>query len=354
MAGGASHWLLGRMPLLPPAGPINRAPKVTVIIPARNEAASLPTLLNSLSSQWLRPHEILVIDDQSDDDTARVAKICGARVISSKPLPDGWYGKPWACYQGAQLAEGQMLLFLDADVRLQPDAIARLVAAAGDGRTAVSVCPWHRMERWYEQWSIFFNLFMVGGIGACGPRGLDAKGIGLFGQVMMISYDTYHRVGGHGAVRRKVLENFHLSRELETMGVSSHSYVGVGCISMRMFPDGFGQLCRSWLKGFVSGAALTPGWAMLAISLWISGLMMAFVALLVGVLEWSPQTLLLPGAYGVAALTLYQRTAWIGRYSAWNAAFYPVTLVFYQLLFAYSILRGKTGGTVRWKGRDVV
>ncbi|GAA5484815.1 glycosyltransferase family 2 protein [Haloferula sargassicola] len=353
LAGGASKWLLGRMAPLPPPGPVGHPPQVSVIIPARNEARSLPILLDSLHRQWLRPHEILVIDDQSDDETYEVAKLCGARAISSKPLPDGWYGKPWACQQGADLASGQLLLFLDADVHLQPDAIARLVSAIGSGDAAVSVCPWHRLERAYEQWSVFFNLFMVGGIGASGPRGFRARHVGLYGQVMMITYDHYQRVGGHGVVRRKVLENFHLSRELEAMGVACRSYVGAGCVTMRMFPEGFRQLCQSWLKGFASGAALAPGWAMAAISLWITGLMMVLVGLVLGLVEWSPQTLLIPGAYGVAALTLYEKMVWIGRFSAWNAVFYPFTLLFYKTLFFIALIRGKAGGTVNWKGRHV-
>ncbi|MBB5350632.1 4,4'-diaponeurosporenoate glycosyltransferase [Haloferula luteola] len=338
---------------LPPAGALGRPPTVSVIIPARNEARNLPILLDSLHRQWLRPLEILVIDDQSEDETYEVARRMGARVISSKPLPAGWLGKPWACQQGADLASGQLLLFVDADVHLQPDAVARLVTAIGDGRAVVSVCPWHRTERLDEQASVFFNLLMVGGIGASGPAGFAAKKIGLFGQVLMISYDHYQRVGGHGVVRRKVLENFHLSRELEAMGVERHSYVGAGSITMRMFPEGFGQLCRSWLKGFSSGAALTPAWAMAAISLWITGLMMVLGAVVMGAMEASPQALLLPGAYGVAALTLYQRMAWVGRFSPWNAVFYPIALLFYQGLFLISLVREKLGHKTRWKGRDV-
>lgn len=353
LAGGASKWLLGRMVPLPPPGPLGRPPKVSVIIPARNEARNLPVLIDSLHRQWLRPHEILVIDDQSDDETYEVAKLCGARPISSKPLPDGWLGKPWACQQGADLASGQLLLFLDADVHLQPDALARLVAAIGDGQAAVSVCPWHRIERAYEQGSVFFNLFMVGGIGAFGPRGFHAKHVGLFGQVMMISSDHYQRVGSHGVVRSKVLGNFHLSRELVALEIACRSYVGAGCVTTRMFPDGFGQLCRGWMKGCASGAAIAPRWAVAAISLWITGLAMSAIALIVGLIQWTPQTLLIPGAYGIAALTLYDKMVWIGRFSAWNAVFYPFSLLFYLVLFVLSLVRRKTGGTVNWQGRRV-
>ncbi len=103
----AGFLLLGRLRPCARAGAAAPPLSVSVIIPARNEEHNLPTLLRSLASQAVKPHEILVVDDGSTDRTAEVARQLGATVIASKPLPDGWRGKTWACHQGAQAATGE-------------------------------------------------------------------------------------------------------------------------------------------------------------------------------------------------------------------------------------------------------
>jgi cellulose synthase/poly-beta-1,6-N-acetylglucosamine synthase-like glycosyltransferase len=85
-------------------------PKVSIIIPARNEETNVPILLKSLQGQIKAGDEILVVDDHSEDNTAAVAKKSGATVIKSKEMPKGWTGKTWACHQGAQAALGDILI----------------------------------------------------------------------------------------------------------------------------------------------------------------------------------------------------------------------------------------------------
>jgi 4,4'-diaponeurosporenoate glycosyltransferase len=355
LAGAAAWWLFGNLRPLP-RGAGRPGAKVSVVVPARNEADGIGALLDTLAAQTMPVHEVIVVDDQSEDDTARLAAERGARVVSGKVLPDGWLGKPWACHQGAQLATGDLLMFVDADVRLGDDAVDRLVTASEDGEVVVSVCPWHAIERAYEELSVFFNLLMVGGIGASGPRGQDAGGIGLFGQVMMISRRHHAAVGGHGAVRRVVLENLRMSKMLEEMGIRRRSYVGLGSVTMRMFPGGAGDLVASWLKGFASGAGLTPRWAMTVASLWLSGLMMVIVAVPVGLATAAGERVALAvlGAAYLAAcgplVALFKR---VGRFSPWSALCFPVPLLFYQVVFGLAVARARSGVKVKWKGRDV-
>ena len=94
-------------------------PKTSIIIPARNEESNLPGLLSSLKSQAFLPDEVIVVDDNSEDDTVRVASEYKAHVITSSSLPEGWLGKPWSCHQGAQEARGDVFIFLDADTFLE-------------------------------------------------------------------------------------------------------------------------------------------------------------------------------------------------------------------------------------------
>ena len=110
----AVFWLLGclflaRIPYCTANGDktVSR-PSVSIIIPARNEEKTLPQLLASVKKQRLQPAEIIVVDDHSQDRTRAVAEGAGARVVESKPLPRGWVGKMWSCYQGAEAAKEKL------------------------------------------------------------------------------------------------------------------------------------------------------------------------------------------------------------------------------------------------------
>ena len=102
--------------------------KISILIPARNEERTLGQLLQSIAHQTLKPHEIIVIDDHSDDATAEIARRAGCIVMTSKDFPEGWTGKPWACWQGAQKATGDIFLFLDADTFLETDGLSKIVS----------------------------------------------------------------------------------------------------------------------------------------------------------------------------------------------------------------------------------
>jgi 4,4'-diaponeurosporenoate glycosyltransferase len=126
------RWLLGwwlclPMPALPDLTPSGQ-PRVSVLIPARNEALSRPRLLEALAQQSLRPLEVIVIDDHSSVVAASHAAAAGVTVLASEPLPPGWCGKTWALQQGATASSGDLLVFLDADTEPNSCFLARLVA----------------------------------------------------------------------------------------------------------------------------------------------------------------------------------------------------------------------------------
>src|SRR5664279_3857332 len=123
----AGFLLLWRIPTCSEAW-AGAAVGVSVIVPARNEESNLPQLLRSIATSTSRKVEILVIDDHSTDRTAHVAYEAGATVIRSEPLPAGWTGKAWACFQGAERASCDLLLFLDADTHFASGGFDRLVA----------------------------------------------------------------------------------------------------------------------------------------------------------------------------------------------------------------------------------
>ena len=112
---GFTSLLFYRLPIIPSnQSNLDDSPTLTVIIPARNEEETLPLLLGDLRSQSITDFEIICVDDNSEDGTARVASTSGVELISLAGKPDGWIGKSWACHNAAVAAKGDVLLFLDA------------------------------------------------------------------------------------------------------------------------------------------------------------------------------------------------------------------------------------------------
>jgi 4,4'-diaponeurosporenoate glycosyltransferase len=320
---------------------------LSIIIPARNEEKNLPNLLHSLAAQSVRPGEIIVVDDASTDHTAEVARQNGARVVHSLPLPEEWRGKTWACHQGAQVAAGQRLMFLDADIWFEPDGLARVLAefqAAGGG--ALSVAPYHVIRDFHEQFSAFFNLVMLAGTGAFTVIGDRYPRRGLVGQFLLIDRAAYQRAGGHEAVKGRILENFWFSKQLRNAGVPARCCSGRSVFAFRMYPEGWRQLVDGWTKGFASGAGQTPWPVLLLIIAWLGGLFFASIGVLASgtPLPWL-------AVYGLCAAQIGWLLRRVGTFH-WSAAmFYPLLMMFFFVVFARSVFYSRK--TVSWKGRAI-
>lgn len=352
LALGAAGWLvLGRIKpcAVGSSTPGPARPTLSIIIPARNEAHNLPQLLPSLTAQLAATDEIIVVDDASTDGTGELARQLGARVLAAPPLPEGWRGKTWACQQGAQVARGEWLLFLDADTWFEPDGVQRVVQefqAAGGG--ALSVAPFHRVVKPHEQFSAFFNLVMLAGTGAFTLAGDRRPPHGLLGQFLLLARSAYDQVGGHAAVRGRILENFWLAEKLRAGGVSLRCRSGQGCFAFRMYPAGWRELVAGWTKGFASGAGQTPRGILLLVVAWMTGLMLPVVALTTG-----GAPVLWLSLYGLAVVQVAWLLRRVGTFSWWTAVLYPALLIFYFVVFTRSLRRARGKQTVTWKGRSI-
>lgn len=350
--GGTVFTRLKTVPIVEPGAP-KPTVKISIIIPARNEEENLSRLLPSLQNQEFSPYEVIVVDDQSEDETTAIAEANGARVIPGTPLPEGWLGKPWACRQGVSAATGEWLLFLDADTLLEPQGLLNIGYLEKDDTAVHSICPHHRVKAPYEQFSAYFNAIMILGMNAFTVKGFEAEQIGLFGQAMFLSRTNYFKIGGHDAVKSEVLENFHLSRKVAEVGLSCRCYLGRGSISMRMFPGGLQDLVAGWSKGFVSGAANTPKSALIGISCWLSGHIMAVVALTFLPLAGSSVAIGIGALYLICVLQSLFVFKHAGSYSLLTALLFPIPLFFYQAVFFRALGMKKRGEKIQWKGRDV-
>lgn len=325
-------------------------PKISIIIPARNEENNLPVLLASLKDQSLSPFEIIVVNDNSTDGTARIAEENGAHIIYSTPLPDGWLGKPWGCYQGAQQAKGDIFIFLDADTFLEPDGLERIMGNY-EGSGVISIFPYHRIKKPYEAFSAIFNLMQLAGMYCLSLSG-KRQSKGLFGPCLVISRGDYYRTGGHVAVKDRVLEHYSMGAILIKYNIPFALFRGKGVLNVRMYPEGFSSLINGWRKSFTLGADETHPLNMTIATTWISGLIAATVYFMVSLFNGNIMDICYGGfIYLICVLQLFIHLRSIGTFPAWSALFYPAVLIFFLSLFTFAALSSKK--PVEWKGRRI-
>lgn len=359
VAGWLGGWLLfWRMPRLPrDSGDQAGGSGVldcSVIVPARDEERSLPTLLESLTEQVPRPLEVIVVDDGSVDRTRAVAEsFPGVTVVDGAPVPSGWTGKSWACWQGARLARGRVLVFVDADVWFGTGALGLVVAEVGSRGGLFSVAPYHRVRRIYEQLSAPFSIVAVMGVGlaAAGRRRVR----GAFGPCLACSSRDYFEVDGHRAVRDRIIDDVALAERFSSRCLPVEVVGGGDVIAYRMYPSGLAQLVEGWSKNMAAGARSLPWGRRLAVALWVAGslvslqlgLQAAFAssraAALVGVVAW--------GAFAVQQRVMLEQ---LGSFRRWVAVLHPLATLFFVGVFVRSLWLTVVRGRVRWRGRDIV
>lgn len=358
---GSAVWLLRDLRTLPRTEAHRpEAGLVSVVVPARDEEASLPDLLESLRQLPVAVREVVVVDDGSQDATAEVARAGGAIVLPAGEPPAGWTGKAWACHVGAAATTGDLLLFLDADTRLDADALDGLLAVHDGYPGLVSVQPFHAVVRPYEQLSSYFNAVSILASGAFRrrPSGRPMA----FGPCLLTARAAYERAGGHAAVRQEVLDDVRLAAAYHRAGLPVRCAVGGRAVRMRSYPGGLRQLVGGWTKNFASGASATaPGPGLGAVA-WVSahhavavGAVLAAVALLTG--RDVPLAHGHPALWGLAwvlvAWQLRSTLRRLGSFRWWTWALFPAPLLAFDLVFARSLVRTVVRRSVRWSGREV-
>jgi len=336
------------------APPEQKSLSLSVIIPARNEEHRIRPLLDSLKSQTLKPDEIIVVDDESEDATAEIIRSYGFRLVSVKDRPPGWLGKSYACHVGSREAEGRWLLFLDADTRLEDDAVERLVSEAGRTGGIITLQPFHRIEEFYENLSAFFNVVVLAGTDAFGVFSKPGRPAGGFGPCILVSKKDYEAVGGHEAVRSSVVEDVAFVAAAVKKNIPVHTFGGRGLIEFRMYPEGPTSLRLGWIKNMATAAGMSSGVSIVLLSAWITGMMATLsfpVLAFAGAVAM--YTALMPfawAAYTVQTAVHFRR---VGNFSYLMALFYPVPVLYFIFIFFWSVSSTRIRGSVKWKGRDV-
>jgi 4,4'-diaponeurosporenoate glycosyltransferase len=336
LVGWISGWLaFVRIRSLPSAGGTTRG-AVTVIVPCRNEAENLTQLLPNLGAVLGNDDEVIVVDDQSNDATSLIARNAGVVVVQVDSIPDGWAGKPYACWLGAQRASHSTLVFLDADVRLGMSAIDDLMAVLDRSPNAVvSAMPWHRTGALVEQSSMLFNTvqMMVASVGASDtPRRV------AYGPFLAVRRATYLEVGGHShpTVRGAVVEDLALARimpgAVATVARPDH-------VEYRMYPLGWRQLLEGWTKNLALGSVSVPRISAALLVVWIISLC------------GGPITSVWMYLASVLQVGWFARRA--GNFGWFSALAYPLHAALFVAIAVRSGVRSVLFGRVVWRGRSI-
>ena len=344
---GAAHAALNARLMRRPRPGDRTARRVSVLVPARDEAATIAACVQALLAQDVA--EILVLDDGSTDGTAAIARDAAARdprvrVLPGTALPSGWLGKPHACTQLAAAATGEILVFVDADVLLTPAAV-QACAALLDRCDLDLVAPHPRQvaqtaaERLVQpllQWSVLTTLPLRLAERSARPS-LGAAN----GQFLAVRRETYERAGGHTAARDAVLDDLALLRAVKAAGGRGGFVDGSQLATCRMYRswpelrDGYGK--SLW------AAFGTPGGAAAV----VAGLALAYLVPPLAALRGS--RLGLAGYLaGVAGRVITARAT--GGRAVPDAFAHPVSIAVFGYLTARSFA---VRDRIRWKGRQV-
>jgi hypothetical protein len=352
-AAGAAHAALNTALLRrPPAAPRPVARPVTVVLPVRDEAGQVGACLSAVLDQRGVPGlRVVVVDDGSTDGTREeVLAFADDRVtlVEAGDPPPGWLGKPHACAVGAARAEDDgVLVFVDADVRLWPDAIAAAVALL-DAHDLDLVSPWPRpltgslAERLVQPlspwlWATTLPLRLA----ERSPRPSLAAANGQF---LVVRTAAYRRSGGHAAVAGEVLEDLALLRAVKLAGGRGGPVDGSHLAACRMY-DGWPALRDGYTKSLWATVGGSPAGSLAAAAALTAVGVVPAVAALRG-----SRAGLLGYAAGVAGRAVVAvRTG--GR--AWpDALAHPVSLLLLDALVVRSV-RGHRRGTLTWRGRPL-
>jgi glycosyltransferase involved in cell wall biosynthesis len=233
----------------PPSGQETAAPLVSVIVPARNEEASLASCLESLIQQVEAHLEIVVVDDGSSDRTCEIAEAFPVHVVSAGPLPQGRTGKCNALAAGVRHARGQWLLFTDADTVHRPGSLIRAVREAEQHQAALlSYSPEQEVHGFWEK-AIMPVVFAE--LAATYPPAdvsdSNSTSAAANGQYLLIRRDVYNAIGGHAAISSSLLEDVELARRVKRAGYALRFRSGGDAVRTRMYRS-FGQLREGWIK----------------------------------------------------------------------------------------------------------
>jgi chlorobactene glucosyltransferase len=334
---------------------------ITAIIPARNEEASIARAVESVAAQ-LEIEEVIVVNDQSTDDTAAIltqlcARIPKLKVLNIDDLPAGWVGKNYAVSVGANAARGDWLLFTDADTCHMPGSTRRALADALDNDAVlVSYSPEQELDSFWERSLIpFVYCRLSAKFSYAQVNNPSRSEAAANGQFLMVLRDVYFATGGHAAVSAEILEDVALARRIKKAGYSIYFAGATGLVRTRMYRS-FSAMWQGWTKNLY----LLIGGSFAALMVEISEIV-PWLEITLVLFVWAALLRTRPQVFPLVAVLLL--IVLLGRSLRYGVELhknlYPLSLIKYHVpgVVLYSTVLAaswwkNTWGEVKWKGRS--
>jgi chlorobactene glucosyltransferase len=335
-------------------------PKVSILVPARNEEKNIADCIRSLLAQDYPSFEVLALDDQSSDATRSILEQIAntqpkLKVLVGSPLPEGWLGKNWACVQLSQQATGDLLFFTDADTLHQPQMLRAIVTALiGEQANLLTGFPGQEVHSWGERLLVpFFSwaFFCFSPLGLAYRFRLPALSNAV-GQMMLFRRDSYQEIGGHESIGSSIIEDLMLARRIKAAGLRWRVIHITDLVTCRMY-HGSREAFNGFAKNFFA-----------AFDFHLISFLFAFLWL--ALMFWEPLIVLGLAVFGQAPRArLDELTVCVGlslllwlipylelRIPFVLALLYPITLLANEVV-AFQSFRLSLGGRLTWKGRKL-
>jgi chlorobactene glucosyltransferase len=348
--------------------PLADPPLVSVIVPARNEAHNIEPCVSSILSATYPNLELIVVDDSSTDGTADLARAAAkrdprVRVVTCPPLPEGWFGKQWACATGAKVARGSVLQFTDADTIHASDLVTRSMNAMRGARAQLfTVAGRQELGGFWErviQPQVFTILAMRYGGTESVTNATSVTNKIANGQCLFVTHDSYNSIGGHGSVRASVAEDLMLAQRFFAARKRVVLMLGLNQLSTRMYGS-LREIVNGWRKNVFAGGLDSVPFGR------IGRTMFPLFLLMPPLLELLPVLALVLAAFGLAtettvlvwaAISCAATLAWwivvylTARENPLYALAYPLGALVLLYIFLSAVIRGRR---VSWKGRTYI
>jgi chlorobactene glucosyltransferase len=342
-----------------PSSIIKDNPLISVLVPARNEEENIKKCIVSLTKQDYKNIEILVLDDNSTDNTANIIrklskKYSNVKFYKGEHLRKGWLGKSFACHQLSKHARGKYMIFTDADTLHFPDSISSAVACLERYKVdALSVFPMQIMVTMHERMMVPFGNYIIL---ALFPLYLmrkvkNAMFCTAIGQFMMFKSEVYRKIGGHKSIKGKVLEDVKISKHVKKSGYKFMIFDGRSNLYCRMYKS-FRDVVRGYSRVLFAAFDYNIFMMSMAIVLIAAVFLGPFIMLPLGII-FSWPALIIEVIILQVVIVLTTRIVFAIRFKcrSIDILLHPVAMFYLLFIAVKSILDIKYGDGMRWKGR---
>ncbi len=338
---------------------IKENPLISVLIPVRNEESNIKRCLLSLRKQDYRNLEILVLDDNSTDNTAKIVSELAAKderikLYRGKPLEEGWLGKSFACYQLSKYAKGKYLVFTDADTLHFPNSIGCSVACLLKYKLdALSVFAKQIMVSIHERMMVpsgnymifgFLPLFLI-------RKAKSALFCTAIGQFMLFKKEVYEKIGGHKSVKNRILEDVIISKHVKKCGYKFMIFDGRHSLYCRMYHN-FKEVLNGYTK--VLFAAFDFNIFMISIAIISVSVLflIPFIMLPLAILfDWAPRHTNLLMLQVIMIFITRIIIAIRYRSKVIDILLHPLAFIYLISIAITSVFQARYGAGIYWKGR---